>query len=86
MERETIGKVVSIKKQLWLKVNTKAFRKGALDGAAFPSIIKVTYKVNDQEYAKRKWISARSNVPFIDSDVKVIYNENKPSKAKIILM
>lgn len=84
MEKETIGTVISIKKQLWFKVNTKAFRTSPMDGATFPSIIKVSYSVNGHEYTKRKWISSRSPVPFLNSDVKVIYREDKPSKARII--
>ena len=50
--------VVSVKKQWWLKVNTKPVRMHALDGAAFPHIIKVSYMVNGTEYFKRKWIRA----------------------------
>lgn len=84
MEREAIGKVISVKKQLWMKVNTKALRTSPLDGATFPSIIKVQYTVNGREYTKRKWISSRSNAPLPNSEVKVIYREDKPSKAKII--
>ena len=46
MEKTTTGTVLSVKKQWWLKVNTKPFRTGPLDGAEFPHIIKVTYRVN----------------------------------------
>ena len=41
MDKETIGTVLSVAKQWWLKVNTKPIRMGALDGATFPHIIKV---------------------------------------------
>ena len=40
MDKETIGTVLSVAKQWWLKVNTKLIRMGALDGATFPHIIK----------------------------------------------
>ena len=43
MDKETIGTVLSVAKQWWLKVNTKSIRMGALDGATFPHIIKVQY-------------------------------------------
>ena len=33
MDKETIGTVLSVAKQWWLKVNTKPVRMGALDGA-----------------------------------------------------
>ncbi len=82
---ETTGTVISVKRQWWLKINTKAFRKGTFDGAIFPYIIKVKFVVNDIAYFKRKWINAGDPVPDINSTVTVIYNESKPSKAKIFL-
>ena len=85
MEKETTGTVVAVSKQWWLKVNTKPVRMGGpLDGAAFPHIVKVKYTVDDQAYFKRKWIGAGCPVPPVDSSVKVIYEEGRPSKAKII--
>ena len=41
--KESTGTVIAASKQWWLKVNTKAFRIGPLDGAIFPYIVKVTY-------------------------------------------
>ena len=41
MEKETTGTVISVTKQWWLKVNRKPVRTHAMDGAAFPHIIKV---------------------------------------------
>ena len=83
-QRETMGTVVSVAKQWWLKVNTKPIRTGPLDGAAFPHIIKASYTVDGFEYSKRKWVGAGSPVPGIGTGVKVIYDAEKPSKAKII--
>ncbi len=83
-QRETMGTVVSVAKQWWLKVNTKPVRTGPLDGAVFPHIIKVSYTADGTEFTKRKWISAGSHVPGIGTAVKVIYDEGKPSKAKIV--
>ena len=85
MNKETMGKVISFSKQWWLKINTKPFRRDYLDGAIFPYIIKVKYIVNEKEYIKRKWIKAGNFVPPVGSELKVIYNEFKPSKAKVIL-
>ena len=42
-EKRTEGTVLSVKKQWWLKVNTKAVRLGPLDGARFPHIVTVEY-------------------------------------------
>ena len=83
MDKETSGTVQSVAKQWWLKVNTKPIRMGALDGAAFPHIIKVQYVVDGNTYTKRKWIGAGEAVPAIGSNVTVLYSSHKPSKAKI---
>ena len=84
LEKETMGTVASVSKQWWLKVNTKPFRTGPLDGAELPHFIKVTYRVNGNDYTKRKWIGAGLPVPMKGAGIKVVYDEDKPSKAKII--
>lgn len=84
MEKETRGTVISVAKQWWLKINMKPIRTHALDGAAFPHIIKVKYTVDNKEYTKRKWISTGNSVPSVGSSVTVRYSENKPSKAKVL--
>ncbi len=83
MNQETMGTVIAVKKQWWLKVNTKPIRKGTFDGATFPHIIKVKYTVDGKEYTKRKWIHTGNDVPSVGSSVTVVYSENKPSKARI---
>ena len=83
MNGKTAGTVISVSKQWWMKVNRKPVRAHALDGAEFPHIIKVQYTVEGTKYTKRKWISAGAPVPSIGSSVSVIYDESKPSKAKI---
>ena len=84
MDKETIGIVLSVAKQWWLKVNTKPIRKGTLDGAAFSHIIKVQYVVDGNTYIKSKWIGAGKPVPAVGSNLTVLYCSNKPSKAKIL--
>ena len=83
MDQQTEGTVVSVKKQWWLKINTKPFRSGPLDGAAFPHIITVKYTVDGNEYTKRAWIGAGHPVPQVGSTVHVMYRADKPSKAKV---
>ncbi len=83
MKKEIWGAVVSVKKQWWLKVNTKAFRTGPLDGAVFPHIAKVSYTVDGVEYFKRKWIGPGQPVPQVGSAVKVLYEEAAPRKAEL---
>ena len=84
MDKKTTGIVIAVYKQWWLKVNSKMLRKGPLDGATFPHIIKVKYIVDGREYTKLKWISAGIEPPKIESVLRVVYDENKPQKAKII--
>ncbi|MBR3474012.1 MAG: sugar ABC transporter permease [Oscillospiraceae bacterium] len=83
MKKETEGTVVSVKRQWWLKINTKAVRTGPLDGAVFPHIAKVSYTVNGIEYVKRKWIGAGRPVPEVGSAVRVLYEEDAPAKAEV---
>jgi hypothetical protein len=83
MDKETIGTVLSVTEQRWLKVNTKPIRMGTLDGATFPHIIKVQYIVDGSTYIKRKWIGAGKPVPAVGSTLTVFYCADKPSKAKI---
>ncbi|MBQ6466149.1 MAG: sugar ABC transporter permease [Oscillospiraceae bacterium] len=83
MKKEIMGSVVSVKKQWWLKINTKPVRMGALDGAVFPHIARIAYTVDGVEYVKRKWIGAGAPVPTVGSAVKVVYDEDAPSKADL---
>lgn len=83
MEGEIRGTVISVSKQWWLKVNRKPIRMGPLDGAEFPHIIKVRYAVDGTEYTRRKWIPAGKTVPAEGSTVKVFYQLDKPSKARL---
>jgi len=82
--KETKGTVISAAKQWWLKINTKPIRMNGMDGAVFPYVIKVSYTVDGIEYTKRKWIAAGKPVPCIGSTIKVLYEEAKPKKAKIV--
>ncbi|MBO4652452.1 MAG: sugar ABC transporter permease [Lachnospiraceae bacterium] len=69
MDNQTKGTVVSVRKQWWLKVNTKMVRRGPMDGV---------------EYTKRAWIRAGRPVPEVGSTVSVAYCSEKPSKAKLV--
>ena len=80
---ETIGTVISASRQWWLKVNTKPVRMGTLDGAVFPYIIKIQYTVDGTDYIKRQWIGAGGPVPAVGSSVKLVFDKEKPSKAKM---
>ena len=83
-DKETVGTVLSVAKQWWFKVNTKAVRMGPLDGATFPHIIKVQYVVDGTAYTRRKWIGADQPVPSVGSKLTVLYCSHKPNKAKVL--
>ena len=82
--KETTGKVISVSKQWWFRVNTSPVRINGSGGAVFPHIIKVSYSVDGKEYFKRKWYSPGINPPEKGDPIKVSYDENKPNKAKIL--
>ncbi|MBQ8162193.1 MAG: sugar ABC transporter permease [Clostridia bacterium] len=84
MDKQTEGIVVSVKKQWWLKINSKQPRTDPLDGATFPHIIKVTYTVDGNDYTKWKWVNAGLPAPKVGNTVQVLYSSDKPSKAKVI--
>ena len=60
-------------------------RAHAMNGAAFPHIIKVEYTISGKDYTCKKWIGAGHKVPDKGTTIKVIYCEDKPSKARIEL-
>ena len=78
-----MGTVISVKKQWWLKINTKPIRTHAMDGAIFPSIVTVKYEAEGKEYRKRKWFGAGLPVPTVGTTVTVLYHTDKPNRAKI---
>ncbi len=84
MQKRTIGTIISVKKQWWLKVNTKAFRCGPLDGATFPHVIKVRYTIDGTEYLKRIWIGAQYPVPVEGDRVHLVYEDDRPDKVKVV--
>lgn len=84
MQKRTMGTIVSARKQWWLKINTKAFRTGPLDGAIFPYVVRVQYEVDGIGYCKRKWIAAGLPVPKVGDRVELVYDEEKPGKVKIV--
>ena len=80
----TTGTIISARKQWWLKVNRKPIRKGPLDGAAFPYVIKVRYEADGKEFVKRKWIGPEYPVPVEGASVQLAYEEDHPEKVKVI--
>lgn len=74
------GIIVKTYKIWWIKINTKVLRTSPLDGATFPYLIKIKYKVNDNYYIKNKLVYWPNDEINIQDKVSVTYNKNKPSK------
>lgn len=68
----------------WLKINKKPVRKGSLDRAAFPYVVKIRYVVNGKEYIRKKWIGTKYPVPAEGDTVQLAYEENRPEKIKVV--
>ena len=85
LENTTIGTILSVKKQWWLKVNAKPIRKHALDGATFPHIVTVKYSVDGNEIVKKKWLKSFVAPPSVNEQVAVIYRTDKPTKFRLEL-
>ena len=83
-ELETLGTVIAVNTQWWLKVNTKPVRLGAADGAVFPHVILVRYRVGERDYTRRKWLGPGTRPPAVGSRVRVRYREEKPRRALIL--
>ena len=83
MEKRTVGRILSVRTQWWLKVNAKSVRTHIMDGATFPHVIKVKYTVGDLEFVKRKWIGACVSCPQVGDRVTVIYREDNPTKFRL---
>jgi len=83
MEKRTVGAVLSVRTQWWLKVNTKPVKTHMMDGATFPHIVKVKYTVGNLEFVRRKWLWAGMRYPQMGDRVTVIYREDKPTKFRL---
>jgi hypothetical protein len=82
---KTTGVIISTMKLWMIKINKKPIRTHALDGAAFPYIVKVKYTVDGKEYVKRKFVGSYSTCPKEGNSVTVNYQDDMPSKCKLDL-
>lgn len=82
---KTTGVIISTMKLWMIKINKKPIRTHALDGAAFPYIVKVKYTVDGKEYVKRKFVGTYSTCPKEGNSVTVNYQDDVPSKCKLDL-
>lgn len=79
------GTVTEVKTCWWIKINTKAFRRHALDGASFPRIIYFSYRVNGVMYRGRSCVSWYLRCPDAHETVAVYYDRDQPEKCAVSL-
>ncbi len=78
--KETVGKIIKVKKLWWLKINKKPIRTTSLDGAIFPSSLQVQYRVSGKEHIGKKIVTWDNSFTQVGQEVIVVYNEDKPQK------
>ena len=83
MEKRVVGTVLSVKRQWWLKVNTKSFRRGPLDGATFPCVVTVKYVADGQELLRKKWLGPHVTPPCENESVTVVYQTERPRRCRL---
>ena len=82
---QTQGTVTQVKTCWWLKVNTKALRTSAMDGAMFPHIIHFTYVVSGQTYQGKRYVNWNKRCPVNGEKLTVYYEKNDPARYAVIL-
>ena len=82
---QTEGTVTKVDACYWLKVNTKAVRKGPADGAVFPHIITFTYHVDGKEYSGKRFVNWNKRCPVKGEKITVHYEEGRPEKFAVII-
>ncbi len=82
---QTEGVITEVKTCWWLKINTKAIRTSAMDGAKFPHIIHFTYSVAGREYQGKRYVSWQKDCPHKDEKLTVYYEPEDPARYAVIV-
>ena len=82
---ETKGSVTAVKTCYWFKVNTKAVRAYASDGAVYPHIIHFTYTVNNKVYNGKRYVQWNKRCPYEGEKITVYYEAQKPENYAVIV-
>ena len=69
----------------WIKVNTKAARRHALDGARFPHIIYFTYHAGGETYQGVSCVNWAVRTPVERETVAVYYDKEHPERYAVDL-
>ena len=76
----TTGTITAVKTCWWIKINTKAARLHALDGAKFPHIIHFTYTVNGAAYQGSSCVDWHLRCPNKGETVTIFYDKDDPAQ------
>ncbi len=79
----TEGIITEVKTLWFLKVNTKAFRKGPLDGAAFPHRIVFRYTAGGKDHTGSRVLPPSENAPTVGEPITVFYDPDEPEHCAI---
>lgn len=76
--RAVRGTVTGVKRCWWLKVNTRAARYSALDGARFPHSVSYRYAAEGAVHTGKERLSWRLDPPEMGAEVQVRYDPAAP--------
>ena len=78
--KKATGTITAVKTCWWIKINTKAARLHALDGAKFPHIIYFTYAVDGAAYQGSSCVDWNLRCPNKGEKVTVFYDKDDPAR------
>jgi len=82
---KTEGIIYKVSTCYWFKVNTKAVRAYASDGAVYPHIIHFTYSVDNKEYNGKRYVQWNKRCPYEGEKITVYYEAKKPDNYAVIV-
>lgn len=78
--QKTVGEVTKIKTCWWIKINTKPFRRHALDGAIFPYIIYFNYSFRGVDYQGSSCVRYLLRCPNNGETITVFVDPKRPTR------
>ena len=74
------GLVTAVKTCWWLKVNQSPVRTHALEGAAYPHLLRFTYAVAGKTYRGSRFVNWNVRCPQVHEKITVYYDRRNPAK------
>jgi hypothetical protein len=80
---QTTGRVLTVRRLWWIKINTRPLRRHALEGAAFPHAVRIAYRTEGTVYRRWKYVGWRSVCPAPGETIPVWYDMARPRRCRI---